>query len=89
MLKCRNADYPKDLMTRFTTTPHVSTLYENLSTSIASYPKVPCLGMRTVAANNKPSAYKWMTYEEVGQARSEIASGLVEYGVRCVVLTVY
>mmetsp|Transcript_29042 Transcript_29042/g.63528 ORF Transcript_29042/g.63528 Transcript_29042/m.63528 type:complete len:708 (-) Transcript_29042:112-2235(-) len=77
----RSADYPKELMTRFSTTPHVSTLYENLSTSIASYPKVPCLGMRTVYPNKPPSLYKWMTYEEVGQARSEIAAGLVEYGI--------
>lgn len=79
---CRNKYYPHELLSRFPSAPHVSTLYENLNESVVQYANTNCMGMRHYDPPNPPGPYAWMTYKEVGQARSEVASGLLSHGIR-------
>jgi len=72
---------PDKLVARFITAPHIGTLYENLNDSIAKWPKMKCMGMRPWNPPAAPGPYAWQSYEEIGAARMEVASGLVAMGI--------
>lgn len=57
---------------------HVHTLYENLENSIAKTPDNPYLGHRP----SSTAPYQWMSYKDVGAARSAIGSGLLYFGIQ-------
>eukprot|EP00798_Chlamydomonas_sp_ICE-L_P032544 gene32544-17261_t len=61
---------------------HIRTLHDNLEVSIGRFPHMPFLGSRKRDEKGNLGNYQWMTYSQVGDARTSIGSGLLELGVR-------
>ncbi|KAK9803492.1 hypothetical protein WJX73_008668 [Symbiochloris irregularis] len=59
----------------------IRTMHDNWDAAIAKYSQSPCLGTRAVDSTGKAGAYQWLTYEQAGEARTAIGSGLVKLGV--------
>jgi hypothetical protein len=77
-----NPHYPQQLVSRYLTAPHVATLYDHLNHAVSSFGPRPCLGTREWRGPpHAPGPYRWMTFEQMGIARTEVASGLLAYGV--------
>jgi hypothetical protein len=81
-----NPHYPQQLVSRYITAPHVATLFDHLNHAVASFGPRPCLGTREWRGPpHAAGPYRWMTFQQLGIARTEVASGLLGYGIRCVV----
>ncbi|KAK9816781.1 hypothetical protein WJX72_005028 [[Myrmecia] bisecta] len=78
----RSAQCPERLISSFPAPDdHIRTLYDNLEVSVSRYANVPFLGQRTVDSKGHAGPYKWMTYGEAGEARTNIGSGLLHLGL--------
>eukprot|EP01018_Ginkgo_biloba_P039925 Gb_21648 [translate_table: standard] len=77
----RSARSPLKLVDRFPNHADISTLHDNFVHAVNSYPNSNYLGTRVGAAGTVGDSYKWMTYGEVGTARTEIGSGLIFHGI--------
>lgn len=80
MVVCRNRISAMDLIDTFPDEPMVRTLYDNLECGIEKFGERPYLGRRRVV-NGAAGEYEWMSYAEVGDARSAIGSGMVHLGL--------
>ncbi|KFM25131.1 Long chain acyl-CoA synthetase 7, peroxisomal [Auxenochlorella protothecoides] len=79
----RNANFPEALIDSFDgEESHVRTCYDLLEHSVVKYPDSPYLGTRSVDARGAPGPYAWLSYSQVGEARTQIGSGLAHLGVR-------
>lgn len=76
----RSIRSPLKLVERFVDHPEIGTLHENVVHAVESYQDLKYLGTR-VRADGTIGEYKWMTYREVGTARTAIGSGLVYHGI--------
>merc|ERR1739848_878561 len=54
-----------------------ATLYEIFERSVRLYPDNPCLGSRLTNEDGTPTDYKWMSYKEVSEKTTLLASGLL------------
>ncbi|BDA42483.1 Long-chain-fatty-acid-CoA ligase 1 [Coccomyxa sp. Obi] len=78
----RSATSPTELVDRFPPPDDkIRTLYDNYEHSFATFAKTPYLGQRLIDDKGKAGPYHWMTYSEVGAARTEIGSGLLHFGL--------
>ncbi|KAL2609860.1 hypothetical protein R1flu_028433 [Riccia fluitans] len=77
----RSARYPLQLVEKFEDYPEVRTLHDNLANSARVYEDCKYLGARVRREDGSAGEYKWMTYGEVGAARSAIGSALVKHGI--------
>lgn len=76
----RSVHSPLKLVERFPDHPEIGTLHENVVHAVESYQDLKYLGTR-VRVDGTIGEYKWMTYREVGMARTAIGSGLVYHGI--------
>jgi len=76
----RSVRSPLKLVERFPDHPEIGTLHENVVHAVESYQDLKYLGTR-VRVDGTIGEYKWMTYREVGTARTAIGSGLVYHGI--------
>lgn len=76
----RSVRAPLKLVERFPDHPEIGTLHDNVVHAVESYQDLKYLGTR-VRADGTIGEYKWMTYRDVGAARSAIGSGLVYHGI--------
>lgn len=76
----RSVRSPLKLVERFPDHPEIGTLHENVVHAVESYQDLKYLGTR-VRVDGTIGEYKWMTYREVGMARTAIGSGLVYHGI--------
>jgi long-chain acyl-CoA synthetase len=61
---------------------HVRTLFDLLETSLTRFPELPYLGQRVNNGNDTFGKYSWLSYAQVGEARTAIGSGLLHYGIQ-------
>jgi long-chain acyl-CoA synthetase len=76
----RSVRSPLKLVERFPDHPEIGTLHGNVVHAVESYQDLKYLGTR-VRVDGTIGEYKWMTYREVGTARTAIGSGLVYHGI--------
>jgi long-chain acyl-CoA synthetase len=80
---CRNKLSETHLVETFEDEPEVRTLYDLLERAIARYGEEPYLGKRQILTemNGEAGDFEWISYEEVGQIRNAVGSGLRHLGV--------
>mmetsp|Transcript_3549 Transcript_3549/g.8031 ORF Transcript_3549/g.8031 Transcript_3549/m.8031 type:complete len:561 (-) Transcript_3549:609-2291(-) len=61
---------------------HVRTLYDLLESSLTRFSNERYLGQRVEDANGNPGKYTWLTYSQIGEARTALGSGLLHLGVQ-------
>ncbi|KAK9146686.1 hypothetical protein Sjap_006589 [Stephania japonica] len=76
----RSAHFPMKLLSRFEEHPEIGTLHDNFVHAVDSYQDYKYLGTR-IRVDGTVGEYKWMTFGEVGTARSAIGSGLMYHGM--------
>ncbi|KAF2546017.1 hypothetical protein F2Q70_00023921 [Brassica cretica] len=76
----RSARSPFKLVSRFPDHPDIATLHDNFEHAVHDFRDYKYLGTR-VRVDGTVGDYKWMTYGEVGTARTAIGSGLVHHGI--------
>ncbi|KAL0708549.1 hypothetical protein Bca4012_074975 [Brassica carinata] len=76
----RSARSPFKLVSRFPDHPDIATLHDNFEHAIHDFRDYKYLGTR-VRVDGTVGDYKWMTYGEVGTARTALGSGLVHHGI--------
>ncbi|XP_068662147.1 long chain acyl-CoA synthetase 6, peroxisomal-like [Aristolochia californica] len=76
----RSVRSPLKLVSRFPNHPDIRTLHDNFVHAVNSFPDYKYLGTR-VRVDGTVGEYKWMTFGEVGTARTAIASALIYHGV--------
>ncbi|MEW5299708.1 MAG: hypothetical protein WDW36_002698 [Sanguina aurantia] len=78
----RSAEHPYTLMSSYAAPDdHVRTLHDCMENSISKYPYTPFLGTRVRDNKGKLGAYTWMTYNQAGDTRTAIGSGLLQLGI--------
>ncbi|MCE3050038.1 Long chain acyl-CoA synthetase 7 peroxisomal [Datura stramonium] len=77
----RSARSPLKLVTRFPDHPEIGTLHDNFEHAVQTFQDYKYLGSR-IRVDGTVGEYKWMTYGEVGTARTAIGSGLHYYGLQ-------
>ncbi|KAL0787431.1 hypothetical protein Bca101_003677 [Brassica carinata] len=76
----RSARSPFKLVSRFPDHPDIATLHDNFEHAVHDFRDYKYLGTR-VRVDGTVGDYKWMTYGEVGTARTALGSGLVHHGI--------
>lgn len=76
----RSVRSPLKLISRFPDHPEIGTLHDNFVRAVDTFRDYKYLGTR-VRVDGTVGEYKWMTYGEVGTARSAIGSSLIHYGI--------
>ncbi|CAK9259791.1 unnamed protein product, partial [Sphagnum jensenii] len=76
----RSARSPLQLVDHWAEHPEIRTLHDNFVYSSKAYADEKCLGSR-IRDDGTVGEYRWMTYGEVGAARTAIGSGLVQNGI--------
>nr|XP_024403129.1 long chain acyl-CoA synthetase 6, peroxisomal-like isoform X2 [Physcomitrium patens] len=76
----RSALSPLNLKDRWPEHPEIRTLHDNFMYAKAAFAENKCLGTR-IQDDDTVGHYRWMTYGEVGNARTAIGSGLVQHGI--------
>uniref|UniRef100_A0A7I4CCW8 Long-chain-fatty-acid--CoA ligase n=1 Tax=Physcomitrium patens TaxID=3218 RepID=A0A7I4CCW8_PHYPA len=76
----RSAMSPLELMDHWPEHPEIRTLHDNFVYAKAAFPENKCLGTR-IREDGTVGEYRWMTYGEVGTARTAIGSGLIQHGI--------
>jgi long-chain acyl-CoA synthetase len=76
----RSVKSPLELLTYWPDHPEIRTLHDNFLYAKASFAENKCLGSR-VREDGTVGEYRWMTYGEVGTARTAIGSALLQHGV--------
>lgn len=61
---------------------HVRTLYDLLESSLTRFADLPYLGQRVADAKGSLGGYSWLTFSQVGEARTAIGSGLLHLGIK-------
>ncbi|MEW5312614.1 MAG: hypothetical protein WDW38_004237 [Sanguina aurantia] len=75
-------EHPYTLMSSYAAPDdHVRTLHDCMENSISKYPYTPFLGTRVRDNKGKLGAYTWMTYNQAGDTRTAIGSGLLQLGI--------
>lgn len=59
---------------------HVRTLYDLLESSLTRFADLPYLGQRVEDAKGNVGKYSWLTFSQVGEARTALGSGLIHLG---------
>jgi hypothetical protein len=62
----------------------VATLYDNYLRALSLYPHNPCLGTRRYNADGTRGEYEFSTFKQVAEKAENLASGLVNLGIRAV-----
>jgi len=75
----RSAHSPLELMDHWPEHPEIRTLHDNFLYAKGAFTDNKCLGTR-IREDGSVGEYRWMTYGEVGSARTAIGSALVQYG---------
>jgi len=61
---------------------NISTCYESFQNSTTRFPQRPCLGTRALNADGTPaSSYHFLTYQEVNEKVTNVASGMIHLGI--------
>jgi long-chain acyl-CoA synthetase len=76
----RSLKSPLELMDYWPDHPEIRTLHDNFVYAKAAFAENKCLGTR-IREDGTVGEYRWMTYGEVGTARTAIGSGLVQHGI--------
>jgi hypothetical protein len=62
----------------------VATLYDNYLRALSLYPHNACLGTRQYNADGTRGEYEFSTFKQVAEKAENLASGLVNLGIRAV-----
>ncbi|XP_031276603.1 long chain acyl-CoA synthetase 6, peroxisomal-like [Pistacia vera] len=76
----RSAHSPLKLVSRFAEHPEIATLHDNFVRAVDTFRDYKYLGTR-IRVDGTVGEYKWMTYGEVGNARTALGSGLIYHGI--------
>ncbi|XP_073147333.1 long chain acyl-CoA synthetase 6, peroxisomal-like isoform X1 [Henckelia pumila] len=77
----RSTISPLKLVERYLNHPQIGTLHDNFQHAVENFQDHKYLGTR-IRIDGTIGDYKWMTYGEVGTARSAIGSGLRHHGLQ-------